>query len=167
MSNVTIQKVNGGEARLPIFEELAQRFGEVRQRAFDLFEERGRQIGREVEDWLRAEREVLGPAASEFAEKDDAYEVRVALPGFEVKDVSVTATPEGLIVHAATKQEKKSEKGQVIWTEFASNDVYRRFVTPNPIDVDRTKATLDKGVLLITVPKAAQPKEKAIAVSAG
>ena len=30
----------------------------VRRRAYELFESRGRQPGREVEDWLEAEREV-------------------------------------------------------------------------------------------------------------
>ena len=36
-------------ARLPDF---------VRERAYELFEERGRQPGHEMEDWLQAEREL-------------------------------------------------------------------------------------------------------------
>jgi len=36
-------------ARLPEF---------IRQRAYELFEERGQQPGHEVEDWLQAEREL-------------------------------------------------------------------------------------------------------------
>ena len=31
---------------------------EIRRRAFELFEERGGQGGQELEDWLRAEREI-------------------------------------------------------------------------------------------------------------
>jgi hypothetical protein len=30
----------------------------IRQRAYELFEERGHQPGRDIEDWLQAEREV-------------------------------------------------------------------------------------------------------------
>ncbi len=34
---------------------------EIRQRAYELFEVRGGQEGYELEDWLRAEEEILGP----------------------------------------------------------------------------------------------------------
>ena len=33
---------------------------EVRKRAYELFEMRGREQGHELDDWLRAEREILG-----------------------------------------------------------------------------------------------------------
>ena len=56
MANVTVQKIEKREAKpLPIFEEMEKRFGEVRQRAFDLFEKRGRELGHALDDWLRAE----------------------------------------------------------------------------------------------------------------
>lgn len=40
-------------------EEVAER---IRCRAYELYEERGREDGHEVEDWLRAEAEVTGRA---------------------------------------------------------------------------------------------------------
>lgn len=168
MANVAIQKVNGNDTRLPIFAEITKKFDEVRQRAFKLFEERGCTSGNELEDWFKAEREVLGPVASELTDKGNAYEVQVALPGFDMKDVAVTASPDAVIVRAASKNEKKTQEGEVIWTEFASNDIYRRFALPNAIDVDKAAATLENGMLRITVPKApsAATKEKAIAVKA-
>ena len=69
--------------------------------------------------------------------------MQVTLPGFEAKDVEVTATANEVIVHAAAKEEKKTQKGNVLWTKFGSNDVYRRFEVPNPINVDRVTATPD------------------------
>jgi len=33
--------------------------GQIRQRAYELYEERGRTPGQETEDWFRAEREVI------------------------------------------------------------------------------------------------------------
>jgi HSP20 family molecular chaperone IbpA len=50
-------------------------------------------------------------------------------------------------------------------TEFGSSDVYRRFELPQPINVDRTKARLDKGVLQITAAKA-EVKERPVATAA-
>lgn len=33
---------------------------QIRQRSFELYEERGREDGHEVDDWLRAEQEITG-----------------------------------------------------------------------------------------------------------
>jgi len=77
-------------------------------RAFDLLEKRGRELGRDWEDWLNAERELLGASASELAEKDGVYELQVTLPGFESKDIEVTARPNRVMVHAAKEEHKKT-----------------------------------------------------------
>jgi Protein of unknown function (DUF2934) len=49
-----IRKSAGSSAPTPI--DLEQ---QIRQRAYELYEERGRTPGQEREDWFRAEREVL------------------------------------------------------------------------------------------------------------
>ena len=51
-----------------------------------------------------------------------------------------------------------------MWTEFGRADVYRRFQLPEAIDVEKTKATLEKGMLHITAPKAAPVQAKTIQV---
>jgi Protein of unknown function (DUF2934) len=35
---------------------------EIRRRAFEMYEERGRQDGHDIEDWVRAEAEVISAA---------------------------------------------------------------------------------------------------------
>ena len=94
MANVAVQKVEkAGPEPLPIFETIEKRLDEVRRRAFELFEKRGYQLGHEIDDWLKAEHEVFGWPAAELAEKDGKYEAQITLPGFEPKEVQVTATP--------------------------------------------------------------------------
>jgi HSP20 family protein len=166
MSQVAITKVNdAGKKTLPIFEEVAKRCEAVEQRAFDLFEKRGRELGHDLEDWLNAEHELMGWPAAELVEKDGAYELQMTLPGFEAKDVEVTATPTEVIVHAATEEEKKTEKGNVLWTEFGSNDVYRRVEMQNPINVDKVTAKLENGILRINAPESAKPREIKVAAA--
>lgn len=105
----------------------------------------------------------MGWPAAELAEKNGA-ELQITLPGFEAKDIEVTATPQEVIVHAATEEETKTEKGNVMWTEFGSNDVYRRFEVGNPINVDKVTAEFEKGILRISAPEIAKTKEiKAVA----
>lgn len=160
MAQVAIKKANNADARmLPVFGELSKRFEAVRDRAFDLFQKRGCELDHELEDWLNAEREVFGWPAAELAEKDAAYEIRVALPGFKAKDVEVIATPREVVVHASTEEEKKTQKDGVLWTEFSSNDVYRRFEFLNPISVDNVTANLEDGLLRIKAPETTKLKE--------
>ena len=167
MENVAVQKVKKvGPEPLLIFETTEKRLDDVRRRAFELFEKRGYQLGHEIDDWLKAEHEVFGWPAAELAEKDGKYEAQITLPGFEPKEVKVTATPSEIIVHAETKHEKKVEEPNVLWTEFGSNDVYRRFELPVLIDVDKTSATLDNGMLHIIATKAPAAQTKPVEVRA-
>ena len=87
------------------------------------------------------------------------------LPGFDVNDVEVTATPNEVIVHAATEKESKAEQDNVLWTEFGSNDFYRRFDVPNAVNVDQVTAKLDNGILKVNAPKIGKPKEVKIATA--
>ena len=159
MPQIAVEKVNGSGKTPPMLEKIADRLEAVQRRAFELFEKRGRELGHEMEDWLQAERELVGLPAAQLAEKDGAYQIQIALPGFEAKEVEVTATPAEVLVHAATKAEKKTQKGAVLWTEFGSNDVYRRFEVPNPINVDKVTATLENGLLKISAPETVKPRE--------
>ena len=164
MSQVAITKINDTQKQtLPIFEEIGKRFEAIQRRAFELFEKRGRDLGHDLDDWLKAEHELLGWPAAELKEKDGSYEMQVTLPGFEPKDIEVTATPNEVIVHAFTKEEKTGEKENVLWSEFGSNDVYRRFFIPNAINMDKVTAKLEKGILHILAPAAAKPRTISVA----
>jgi HSP20 family protein len=166
MANVTVQKIEKTEAkRPPIYEEIEKRFDDVRRRAFDLFEKRGRSLGYALDDWLRAEHEVCGWPAAEMDEKTEEYELQMTLPGFDPEEVQVTATPSEILVHAELKPEK-AEEAKVLWTEFGPNNVYRRFAMPQAIDVEKTRARLDKGMLHITAAKAPAAKATPITVAA-
>jgi HSP20 family protein len=161
MADVTVQKaVQTEDRKLPIFEEVDQMMQRIRERAFAAFAGRGFEHGSALQDWLTAERELCWPA-SELVEQDQNYAFNVALAGFEPKEVKVTATPRELIVSAKTegtrndKQDTKSK--QVCWSEFRSNNVYRRVELPADIQVDKVSASLDNGLLKVIAPKAQQP----------
>lgn len=155
MSNLEVKKVGGEEKKeLTFLEEMEKHFDDVKRRAFELFEQRGAMPGHDLDDWLQAEREILGWPAAELADKDGNYELDLTLPGFDPKDIEITVTPNELIIHANTEEKKESKKGDVLLSEFGSNDVYRRFRVPIPIRVDEVAATIDKGILHVKAPHA-------------
>ena len=162
MPQITIEKVKDEDLKTqPIFAQIERRLEDVRRRAFELFESRGCEAGREVEDWLQAEREVLGWPPLETQENDREFQFQVPLDDFDVSQVTVLVTPSEIIVHAKTEAESKSEDADAHSAEFASKEVYRRIELPQPIKTDRTKATFDKGTLRITAAKAEGKMNKA------
>lgn len=153
MTNISIRKDSESAQGLPVFRELAQRMEQVQQRAFELFERRGGAPGRDLDDWLAAEHDVLGWPAAELKEGPNDYEVEVTLPGFAAKDVEVTATPTQLIVHAAVEQQASGKEAGVAWSEFGTNDVYRRLSFPERVDAQKVTADFDNGLLRVKAPK--------------
>lgn len=162
MSKLSIQKVKSPDDRkLPIFRELDEIADRIRVRAFNLFARRGFGEGHDLDDWLTAQREICWPAA-ELIEKDDEFEVHVALAGFDSDDIEVTATPRELIVKASRKKEKsedtEDEGVTVRWSEFQSNEVYRQIDFPLDVDVARIEAEFSSGMLEVEAPKARNKK---------
>jgi len=160
MANVAVEKVGTGERSLPVFKAMNDLTAKIRERAFALGSQRGFGNGHALEDWLAAEREFCWPA-SELKEGKDEFALAVALPGFEPGDVSVTATPREIIVHAKyehTKAPSATDRKTVCWTEFRSDDVYRRIELSEDINIDKIKATLKDGMLSVTAPKAGTAK---------
>jgi HSP20 family protein len=161
MSDLTVRKVsNVNDRTLPVFAAVERIMERIRQRAFERFSLRGAFDGMALDDWLAAEREFSWPAA-ELTEHEKDFVLSVALPGFEVGDVELTTTPREIVLHAKTRSEvseppaaEKGAEAKVVWSEFRSNDVYRRVELPSEIDINDVKATLKKGVLKVVATKA-------------
>jgi len=160
VADVKVQKVEkAGDRTLPVFQQVDEIFGRIQRRAFELFAGRNFAHGHDVEDWITAEHEFCWPAA-ELTEQDKNYVLTVTVPGFEPGQITVTAAPRELIVHASAKTERREEPtkdgAKVVWSEFRSNDVYRRVELAEPIDVAKVSANLTQGLLKIVAEKAAK-----------
>jgi len=167
MADINVEKVvDPGKRTLPVFTEVESLMDRIRSRAFEMSCGRGFGGGHALDDWLAAERELCWPAG-ELIERDKAYVLSAALAGFEPADISVTATPREVIIHGKMKAERKGEEEakngeqQVCWSEFRSNDVYRRVELAKDIDVQSVSASLKNGILKVVATKSeAKPQEK-------
>lgn len=170
MSEVEIKRIpEESDRSLPIVAEFDRLADRIRFEAYNLFAHRGANDGHALDDWLAAEREHCWPA-SELTETDGEYTLKVALAGFEPKEIDVTATPREIMVKAAHEQHTSgADKNQLRrWSEFRSNDVFRRVELPAAVDVDKVKATLSNGMLEITAVKAEskEPVSRKVELSA-
>lgn len=160
MAEINVKSVTEQErdkGKLPVFKDMQDVLEQIRKRAYDLFAWRGFDDGRALDDWLAAEREICWPAA-ELSEDATGYRLSVSLPGFQSGDISVTAAPDEIIVHAtskkdSTEQQKTAGGAQVLWSDFRSNDVYRRFELAHKIDEGDVSASLKDGILTVTARK--------------
>ena len=180
MSKPKLERVASRDDRtLPIFDEFNGITDRIRQRAYELFRTHGLYDGADLDDWLTAEREVCWPSA-ELRESEEEFHCSVALAGFEADDLTVTATPDEIIVKAEQHRESAGpgeveaeapETETVHWSDFHYENVYRRIGLPVEIDVDAVSAGFKHGMLTITAPKLAkgetlEPREIAVSTAA-
>jgi len=152
---------------LSLFESLNELEEAIRQRAFGLFSERGTAHGGEMEDWLRAERELVWMPQSETMEDDKQFRLRLIVPGLEAQDLQITAMPDAIIVQAegASKEANEAKQASTVpFRELRGRKLFRRFDFDEPIDPSRTEASLAKGILEIVASKAAPAKQVKVAI---
>ena len=162
MSNVAITKVHKGqdvqEDASSFLEDFKALTSQIRDHAFAIFQKRGAGEGKAVDDWLEAERSLTCATESELIEKDSAFQLSVAVPGFAEKDIKVTALPDELVVSAVSEHRHEKDEGNIHFCEFAEKQLFRRFELPKAINVDKVTASVDKGILRVTAEKAQQEK---------
>jgi len=159
MSSVAIHRVHEvEESGAPLFNEIQKIWDLVQQRAFDLFQRRGAIPGADLDDWFRAEREVLGVPRSELTESARDYVLRIAVPGLEAKDLQVTFTPRSIIARGEAVHRHDGGDRRLWFCEFGER-LFRQFDLPEPIDPDKVSATLDKGILRIVAAKEGKQQE--------
>jgi HSP20 family protein len=165
MAQVAIEKIDEKKApTTSVFEDLRELSQRISRRAFEIFEHRGSRAGTALDDWFAAERDLFHIPASELVEKEGKFEATVSAPGFEPGDVKITALPDALIVRAESTHKHDKTEGDVRFCEFGQKSLFRRFELPEPINLDKVTAELDKGVLRLTAFKAAKvaPKQKSV-----
>lgn len=166
MANVPVQKVEENRPALaPVLEGMKQTFEKIRNRAFELFERRGGAPGFDVEDWIRAEHDLFWVPQAELTETEGEFKINVGVPGFEAKDLDITAQPNEILMRGkAEMREEKTEKG-VYYSEFGTKSLYRRFELAAPVEIGAITANVENGMLTVVAPKKKDVGKK-IAVAA-
>jgi HSP20 family protein len=155
MSHVAVEKVNGNDVTgTGILDEIRNLGERIRKHAFELFEDRHYEAGRDLDDWFRAEQDLISIPQSELIEKEDNFTLRLNTPGFKADEIKVTALPGALVVKAESRHERDKTEGKVRFSEFGRKMVFRQYPLPEPIAADKVTANLDHGVLQLTAPKA-------------
>ena len=106
----------------------------------------------------------ITPAADIIETKDEiVFELEV--PGYEEKELDVEVDDHMLTVAGRREAEKESTDKAVRLHERLESAFERSFQLPLEADSEHLKASYDKGILTLRVPKTARPKPLKVPIS--
>ena len=114
---------------------------------------------------LEAFREVTAPALDVYQTPGEIV-VKTALPGVKPDDLSIDITGNTLTVKGESKAEQEVKREDYLHQERRYGAFSRSVVPPGGLKSDKAEATMEDGVLTLTIPKAEEVKPKAIRVKA-
>ena len=100
----------------------------------------------------------------DVTETDKQIEITAELPGLEEKDVQVNVADNVLTIRGEKKAEKEEKDKTFRLVERSYGSFVRSLELPEGVNADAIKASIDKGVLKVTVPKPAPAQVKKIDV---
>ncbi len=89
----------------------------------------------------------------DVVEKDKDIIATVDMPGLNKEDIKINLTEDRLEISADVKQEEEKKEKGYAYKERRSGSYYRSIYLPSSIDPDNSKASYNKGVLEIKMPK--------------
>jgi HSP20 family protein len=102
--------------------------------------------------------------AVDLVDQDNAFVVKMEVPGVERGDVKITVENGMLTVRGEKKQQKESKEKRFHRTERTFGSFQRSFSLPGSVNTDRVEAALQDGILTVTLPKAEGARTREIDV---
>ncbi|KAJ0266704.1 18.1 kDa class I heat shock protein [Hirschfeldia incana] len=107
-------------------------------------------------------------ARVDWKETPEAHVVKADLPGLKKEEVKVEVEDKNILQISGERSKENEEKNDK-WhrVERASGKFMRRFKLPENAKMEEVKATMENGVLTVTIPKAPEkkPEVKSIDIS--
>jgi len=114
---------------------------------------------------LTALGEIPVPALDVYQTPNEVV-VKATLPGLKPEDVTIDITGELLTVKGEIKAEQEIKKEDYLYQERRYGAFSRSVILPSGLKTEKCEATMEDGVLTLSIPKAEQVKPKAIKVRA-
>lgn len=91
---------------------------------------------------------------TDLKETDEAYQVKIDMPGFDKKNIHVTYDDDTLSIvgRRDTFSDESDKAGNVVYSERSYGEFARQYHLPD-VDRDKVAAKYDNGVLSLNLPK--------------
>jgi len=103
--------------------------------------------------------------AVELEDTNDNLILRAEVPGLEGKDLDIQVAREAVSIAGETRYENKAEKRGYLRSEFRYGKFQRTIPLPAAIKNDQVQAEFKNGILILTMPKAEEAKNKVVKIN--
>lgn len=128
------------------------------------FDELSDAVGGPWVSWLSGTSLARAPR-SDVLDLGDRYEVRTELPGVPKERVEVRVRGDRLTLATKSSASSDASEGSFVVKEREEAASQRSFTMPRAIPAAELTARLENGVLIVTVPKPAEPSEESVPVA--
>jgi HSP20 family protein len=111
-----------------------------------------------------AQREAGFVPPLDVQESQDAYTIKVSLPGVKPDDVNIQYQQGMLTISGEAREEQEREQGSYHIRERRSGRFSRTLRLPDMVNADKAEASFEHGVLTLRLPKAEETKPRRIAI---
>ncbi|MGH2892100.1 MAG: Hsp20/alpha crystallin family protein [Solirubrobacteraceae bacterium] len=105
--------------------------------------------------------------AMDLVETEDSFVLTADLPGLSESDVSIEVEDNVLTVSGERKSQHEDRKAGYYRVERSYGAFRRSLTLPEGVNAETVKATFDKGVLEVTVPKPEQQTPRKVQIAVG
>ncbi len=99
--------------------------------------------------------------AVNISEDDKGYSIEVAVPGIAKDNFNLEIENDVLILSSEQEENKDEQKQNYLRREFSYQSFKRSFELPETIDQEQINATIDAGILTLSLPKKEEEIQKA------
>lgn len=100
----------------------------------------------------------------DLIESDDAYRIRLDMPGLSKDDLTISYKDNELTVSGERTNDHREEGEEFVRVERSFGHFRRSFTLPDSVDAENIQATYENGVLTLTVPKTERVKPRQIEI---
>lgn len=109
------------------------------------------------------ERSGLVPPVDMYQTKDSVV-VETPMPGVDADQLEVTVTDGVLTIQGSMERKTEVDEKDYYRKEVRSGSVFRRIVLPTAVKNDGADASLENGMLRVTIPKLTEPDVKPVKI---
>jgi HSP20 family protein len=102
--------------------------------------------------------------AIDLEDRGDKYVMTVEVPGFKNDEIEINVWDSSVEVSGCRETKQDEETKGYVRKERSSESFYRRMALPEEIKVDDAEASLQNGILELTLPKKVPKKKKKLAI---
>jgi HSP20 family protein len=103
------------------------------------------------------------PAMNIYTTADEAY-IKAEVPGVDIKELEISVVGNNLTISGNREAEAMDEKATYLRQERSCGYFSRGIELPFPVEADKVEASLENGIIKITLPRTEADKPRRIIV---